>query len=243
MEPLTLGLSEILAAFMLGLGGSTHCLSMCGGINTTLVLGSTDQPSKRRLYVPLFSLGRISSYAMAGLAVGSVSFALQSQNNLFGPVARIASGLLLLAMACYIGRWWMGISKLEASAAKVWKHIQPVTSQFIPVKSGFSALALGGLWGWLPCGLVYSALSWAVLAPHPAGSALLMFCFGVGTLPAMLGAGYFADQFAKYLRRDSVRTLAAMLLVAFALWTIANGVQHLLPQQGDAHSHHHMGSI
>ncbi len=238
MEVTVLGFGEVLAAFMLGLGGSTHCLSMCGGINTTLVLGASEDASRRRLYVPLFSLGRITSYAMAGLAVGSLSFALQTQNNMFGPMARIVSGILLLAMACYIGRWWMGISKLEASAARLWKHIQPITYQFIPVKSSLGALALGGLWGWLPCGLVYSALSWAALAPHPAGSALLMFCFGLGTLPAMLGAGYFADQLAVYLRKDSVRNIAAILLIAFATWTIYSGVQHLIPQEGGAHSQH-----
>lgn len=227
---------DLLAAFLLGLAGSTHCLTMCGGVHSVLALQKQPRPddsivasstgmvnaSESINNVALFSLGRVLSYGLAGLALGSVSQVLQMAAPSIVPWARLLSGLLLLALAFYAGRWWMGLARVEKLAGVFWKAIQPATAALFPPRSGFAALGLGALWGWIPCGMVYSALAWAVLAGPPVHAFTLMLFFGLGTLPAMLSAGAMSRGMANVLEKTAVRNAGALLLLCFALWTIAD---------------------
>ncbi len=243
--------ADILTAVLLGLAGSGHCLTMCGGVNSVVLL--RDQPSatsadsliasstapQSTLMIPLFSIGRITSYAFAGFLLGSVGLAVQTLGKGVMHWAHLFAGVLLLAMAAYTGRWWMGLTKLEALMAKPWQLLQPLTSQLIPARTPQAALLLGALWGWLPCGLVYSALAWSALSGGPLQSAALMFAFGLGTLPSMLGAGFFAHQLAGLLQRHNVQQAAAILLLLFALYTIYSALAGL--SAGELNHHHSMG--
>ncbi len=60
----------------------------------------------------------------------------------------------------------------------------PLASKAIPVNSPAKALSLGVIWGWLPCGLVYSTLTWALASGSIVSGASIMLFFGLGTLPA-----------------------------------------------------------
>ncbi|MFN2361069.1 MAG: sulfite exporter TauE/SafE family protein, partial [Marinobacter sp.] len=82
------------------------------------------------------------------------------------------------------------------------------------------ALALGALWGWLPCGLVYSTLGWAALQPTVPSAALTMVFFGLGTLPSMLATGYAANWIRDLKSSQSFRKLSGVLLILFGLWTM-----------------------
>lgn len=221
---------------MIGIAGSSHCLTMCGGVNS-IMLTSSAVGWRKTSYTVLFNLARICSYAMAGLALGSLSFAIQGLSPKITLVTRVLAGLMLLAMACYIGRWWQGLVYIERIGAKLWCYIQPVAKQFIPVRSAGGAIKLGLLWGWMPCGLVYSVLAWAVLAADPVRSGLLMFSFGLGTLPAMLGAGLIAQTLLNGLRHPLARQLMALTLLVFGVWSIAMALRagfSEIPMQ-----HHH----
>ncbi|MFK8021387.1 MAG: sulfite exporter TauE/SafE family protein [Pseudomonadales bacterium] len=239
--------ADMVSAFMLGLLGSGHCLSMCGGVHGLLlldkqpqqgdVIASSSPASFPLLYVPLFSIGRVMSYGLAGLALGSVSFSIQSLGFHFAVIAKLLAGLMLAAMACYTGRWWMGLTKLEALTSVVWRYLQPATSSLMRPSSPQVVFMLGALWGWMPCGLVYSALSWSMLSPDPVGSAALMLIFGVGTLPAMLAAGLTAQRFVEFLNNSFVRNSAALMLLVFALWTIGGALSMLLADGSMAHHH------
>ena len=113
-------------------------------------------------------------------------------------------------MAAYVGRWWQGLAVLEKLGAPVWAVLQPFASQLLPVRSAPAALAAGALWGWLPCGLVYTTLAWAMLAETPLESALRMLFFGLGTMPAMLGSGLLVDKLAGF---SVIRCLVYWLVV------------------------------
>ncbi len=244
---------DLLAAFMLGLAGSTHCLTMCGGVHSVLALNK--QPSANGSVVAsslggeaisnvaMFSLGRVLSYGLAGLALGSVSHVLQLAAPAMVPWARLLSGLLLLALAFYAGRWWMGLGRVEKLASIFWKAIQPATASLFPPRSGSGALGLGALWGWIPCGMVYSALAWAVLAGPPLHASMLMLFFGLGTLPAMLSAGALSRGLADVLEKSAVRNAGAMLLLCFALWTIVDSALAInaiaLSDAGSIQHQHH----
>lgn len=248
--------ADLLAAFMLGLAGSTHCLTMCGGVHSVLALNKRPSPddsviaSSRGMAnaieslnnVAFFSLGRVLSYGLAGLALGSVSQVLKVAAPEIVPWARLLSGVLLLALAFYAGRWWMGLARVEKLATYFWQAIQPATAALFPPRSGFAALGLGALWGWIPCGMVYSALAWAVLAGPPVHAFALMLFFGFGTLPAMLSAGAMSRGLADVLEKATVRNAGAILLLCFALWTIYEStlaIKAVTIVDGSAMQHQH----
>jgi len=135
---------------------------------------------------------------------------------------------MMVLLGLYLSGWWNVLNHLERAGARIWKKMAPWTRNFIPVDNPFKAIALGMLWGWLPCGLVYSALAWSVGADSAGTGALLMACFGLGTLPAMLGIGIFTHSLGEFARSRNTRSVAALLLIAFGVWTVASPVSMLI---------------
>jgi uncharacterized protein len=222
----------LLSAFMLGFFGSAHCLGMCGGLASALGLNTapptkniiathnrSSQTSGHPLFLLAYNIGRISSYCMAGLIVGSLGFWLSKQLAALEVLRYLAASMLIL-MGLYLGQWFNGILWTEKLGSKLWPYIQPLSKRFIPIKSLKDAFFVGIVWGWLPCGLVYSALIWASLEASTLGSALIMLAFGLGTLPSMLASGLFAQQLSGFIRQLWFRSTAALLMITFGLWSM-----------------------
>lgn len=217
----------LLSALILGVLGSGHCLGMCGGLMGALTLAIPPEQRARRLQLLLaYNLGRICSYALAGLLLGLAGWALASS-----PAAlalRVVAGLLMIVMGLYLAGWWSGLTRIEALGRGLWRFIQPLTRRFMPVTSLPRALVLGGLWGWLPCGLVYSTLLWAASQGNALHSAALMFTFGLGTLPVLIATGLAAERLTALLRRQGIRMAGGVLVILFGLWTLPGPHQHWL---------------
>ena len=215
------------SALILGLLGGGHCLGMCGGLMGALTLAIPPEQRGRRMRLLLaYNLGRILSYACAGLLLGLAGWAVASS-----PAAlalRVVAALLLIAMGLYLAGWWSGLTRIEALGRGLWRHIQPVASRLLPVSSMPRALLLGALWGWLPCGLVYSTLLWAASQGNAGYSAALMLAFGVGTWPVLLATGLAAERVNALLRRRSVRVAGGVLVMLFGVWTLPGPHQHWL---------------
>ncbi|WP_060508218.1 sulfite exporter TauE/SafE family protein [Pseudomonas sp. NBRC 111124] len=215
------------SALVLGLLGGGHCLGMCGGLMGALTLAIPPEQRGRRLRLLVaYNLGRILSYACAGLLLGLAGWALASS-----PAAmalRVVAALLLISMGLYLAGWWSGLTRIEALGRGLWRHIQPVASRLMPVSSMPRALLLGALWGWLPCGLVYSTLLWAASQGNAGYSAALMLGFGLGTWPILLATGLAAERVNALLRRRSVRMAGGVLVILFGLWTLPGPHQHWL---------------
>jgi sulfite exporter TauE/SafE len=94
-------------------------------------------------------------------------------------------------------------------------------------------LLLGALWGWLPCGLVYSALALAITQSSPWIAAGGMVAFGLGTLPVVLVAGIAAQQLTRVLQKRNIRMGLAVLIIIYGLWTIFGNLG------GHSGNHHH----
>ena len=209
----------LISALILGLLGGGHCLGMCGGLMGALTLAIPPEQRGRRLQLLLaYNLGRILSYATAGLLFGLAGWAVASSPAAM--LLRIVAGLLLISMGLYLGGWWSGLTRIEAIGRGLWRHIQPVASRLLPVSSLPRALLLGALWGWLPCGLVYSTLLWAASQGDALDSGLLMLVFGLGTWPVLLATGMAAERLTALLRRRGVRMAGGLLVVLFGLWTL-----------------------
>jgi sulfite exporter TauE/SafE len=199
---------------------------MCGGISASLSM-AIPVGSRFRLRQTLillgYNAGRISSYALIAALVATVSTTAADQWASMGLLLRSLAGLLIIAMGLSMGQWWQGIRHIERVGAPVWKRLAPLTRRFMPVKNPGQALILGMLWGWLPCGLIYSTLGWAALQPTVGSAALTMVFFGLGTLPSMLATGYAAGWIRKLQGKLMFRKVAGSLLILFGVWTIPFG--------------------
>lgn len=209
----------LISALILGLLGGGHCLGMCGGLMGALTLAIPPERRAQRLRLLLaYNLGRILSYAAAGLIIGLAGWALASSPA--AKLLRVIAGLLLIAMGLYLAGWWSGLTRVETLGRGLWRHLQPVAKGLLPVASVPRALLLGALWGWLPCGLVYSTLLWAASQGDVLHSGLLMLAFGLGTWPVLIATGLAAERLGALLRRRGVRLAGGLLVIIFGLWTL-----------------------
>lgn len=213
-------INDFLAALMIGLLGAGHCLGMCSGIASAITFSNKAEQSKLSslLSIILYNIGRVSSYSLAGFIFAGSSSALIL---FFGGkealvYLRLLAAVLMLFLALYISRLWFGLLKLEQAGQFVWQFIKPIAQHFIPLKHPIFAFPLGFLWGWLPCGLVYSTLSWAASSGSAFNGLIIMFAFGLGTMPAMLSVGSLSQQLKYYLNHHLFRYGSGALLGLFA---------------------------
>ncbi len=209
-----------LSALVVGLLGGVHCVGMCGGIVGAISLGMPGEVRRGRWGMLLaYNLGRIASYTAAGAVAGGLGFFFSG----LLPVRHAQQALLALAgvfmilLGLYLGGWWNLLLRVEQAGGRLWKRIEPLGRGLLPARRPGQALLLGALWGWLPCGLVYSVLIWSVSAGGAGQGALLMLAFGLGTLPNLLAMGAAATQLQGLARRPWVRRLAGGLIILFGL--------------------------
>lgn len=217
-----------LTAFIAGLLGGVHCLGMCGGIVGALTFGIKDDNDNNKLkqlpYLLAYNSGRIFSYTLAGTLVGGVSMLAANLTALrsFQYGLEVLAALFMILLGLYLGGWWNGLRKIEQAGGVIWKHIEPISRQFIPVKSPTQALILGSLWGWLPCGLVYTILFWSISTGSAIEGGLLMLSFGLGTLPLLLAMGVFAAALSSFIQKRWVRITAGSMVIAFGVFSLLN---------------------
>jgi len=212
---------DFFSAFVIGLLGSGHCLVMCGGISTMLTTAISDTSRfKQSAIILAYNFGRIASYSLIGALVAFTSSMATKNIGLPVSLLKTFSGIFLILLGLYLGQWLMWLSHVEQVGKRVWRYISPHTKKFIPIKNIRSAFSLGALWGWLPCGLVYSTLTWALASADVVNGALIMFFFGLGTLPALLSVSLGTISIKSLLSNTLFRKLAAILVILYGLYTI-----------------------
>lgn len=212
---------DFFSAFVIGLLGSGHCLVMCGGISTMLTTAISDTSRfKQSAIILAYNFGRIASYSLIGALVAFTSSMATKNIGLPVSLLKTFSGIFLILLGLYLGQWLMWLSHVEQVGKRVWRYISPHTKKFIPIKNIRSAFSLGALWGWLPCGLVYSTLTWALASADVVNGALIMFFFGLGTLPALLSVSLGTISIKSLLSHTLFRKLAAILVILYGLYTI-----------------------
>lgn len=244
-------LEIIVSGFILGLMGSGHCIAMCGGIISSLSvstnsnfkthdridipINNVNQKKSKWLSILLYQVGRISSYTIAGLLVGTAG-------NLFGtsvedltsiPLLKILSALLIIIMGFNIARIPLRIFNIENIGKYLWVAIKPYSRRFLPVDKPYKALLLGGLWGWLPCGLVYTSLGYAVANADSLSSATFMFAFGLGTLPSTLLMSGMSMKLKKMLNALIVIRITGAIFIIIGVYMLIN-----LANNPSVHMHH-----
>lgn len=228
--------ASYIAAFLVGLLGGVHCVGMCGGIVGALCLGleqntsgvsssekNSEVQNKTRHALPYllsYNAGRISSYTLAGVLMGSIGWLSSHLLDIYAlqQILQVLAAVFMLALGLYIAGWWKVLARVEQFGGSViWKRLQPLSQRFMPVKTYQQAFALGLVWGWLPCGLVYSVIIWTIATQSPLEGGLLMFSFGLGTLPNLLLMGMFASTLNRFIQQPWVRQVAGILIMSFAV--------------------------
>ena len=229
----------LVSAFTMGLMGAGHCAGMCGGIATALSFGARQASHRTALamlpIVSAYNVGRLTSYALAGALfgwIGSLGWSLLTPDDAVRYSRYIGFGFML-ALGLYLTGWWQGLAYLERLGSLVWRRIEPLGRRFLPVTRPDQAALVGLVWGWLPCGMVYTGLSWAFASGGALKGAYIMLAFGAGTLPALMTMGFGGSWLSGWLRNRTVRMVAGVLVMALAFYIL------LFPP---GHQHHQHGS-
>lgn len=209
---------SLFAALLVGLLGGGHCAGMCGGIVGAVSMSMPGSRPQWRLLLA-YNLGRIGSYGIAGViagAVGASSFFLQHLLPV-GKILYALANIMLILLGLYLANFWHGVIALERIGTVLWKRLQPFSKRWLPVRNIAQAGMLGAIWGWLPCGLVYSVLIAALATGSPAQGGLLMLAFGIGTLPTLLAMGMAAVRLKAWLQRLWVRRVSGLAVLLFGV--------------------------
>lgn len=214
---------SFLLAFLLGLSSSFHCIGMCGGIISALSLSlpaqTKGQPLRLFGLLCAYNIGRIGSYSLAGGIVGYLAYLspLSAISNSAYIILQCLAAAFLVGLGMHIAGWFPQMKKLESAGLLLWKYLQPLGRRFIPANTIPRAIMVGMVWGWLPCGLVYSVLLWTLSSTDPLKGALYMFMFGLGTLPSMLSTGLASNAIVRISGLIKLRTAAGILIIILGL--------------------------
>ena len=219
--------SGFLAVFLIGLLGGVHCAGMCGAIVSALSLQTPRPVGKQSPVWPLhlaYNLGRISSYAIAGALMGALGSLGLLLNNWL-PVQMIlyvGANLMMVALGLYLTGLTRTLAFVERAGQWLWRRVQPSTRRFLPVRGVAQAFPLGMLWGWLPCGLVYSLLAMTLLSGSALRGAAIMLAFGLGTLPNLMLAGLLLVRFRSAIQGRALRLGSGLIVLGFGVWGLFN---------------------
>jgi sulfite exporter TauE/SafE len=215
--------ASYLAALVMGLFSSLHCIGMCGSIIGTLTfsLSPETRNNKARLFSIVFNynLGRIISYGLAGAVVGVLEsfLSLPFTQGQAHRLLQVVSAAIMTGAGLYLAGWFPRFAYIEKLGIRFWKLIEPFGRKLIPVKTRIQALLFGMVWGWLPCGLIYTALALAATTGNIVHSAITMFAFGLGTLPAVMGVGIMTPLLTRLSRAQRFKRIVGVLFIVFAL--------------------------
>lgn len=238
---------SLLPIFMIGLLGSVHCVGMCGGIVSAFSIASPTRrnfpiavtahtaamPATRALDSSLrvisYNIGRIGSYAVAGAIAGGLAGGARA---LAGASVLQMGGywlanVMLVLLGLYLMDAWSGLTRLESAGQLIWRRINPLTKYLLPLDSPAKLLAVGALWGWLPCGMVYSVLLTAMFTGSALAGASVMLAFGLGTLPTLFAMGLLGTKLKAWMQRRAVRVASGLIVLSFGvlgLVRVANGL-------------------
>jgi sulfite exporter TauE/SafE len=215
-------LPTLSAAFLAGLLGSAHCIGMCGGISGLFAVNASVASLRDNLVFALtYNLGRVISYAVLGIIVGTFGSVVVKASPGIASGVRILSGVVIVLVGLKVAFDLRTLLAIERMGASLWSRIAPLAKGLIPVTNLPRAFGLGLVWGWLPCGLVYSVLLIAATSADSRDGAMIMLVFGLGTMPAMIMTGLGAARLAQVMRRKSARVGLGLLIVTLGLLTIA----------------------
>ncbi|RUM65886.1 MAG: sulfite exporter TauE/SafE family protein [Sulfurospirillum sp.] len=222
----TINLLSIMTIAFLGSFG--HCVGMCGGIVLAYTSTKVDDrwgKAKQAIAHLSYSLGRILTYTMLGAIFGYIGGVATFNNIANGTLWIVAGIFMILAGLSLIGKVKF-LTLIEHSFSKS-KWYQESFRKLLHSRSLSSFFILGMLNGLLPCGFVYFFAITAASTGSAFWGAVVMFIFGISTIPALFSLGFFVGLFKQTSLRNTMIKLAAILVIAYGIFTIYHGYKYI----------------
>jgi len=222
-------------AFIMGLAGSLHCIGMCGPLALSLPVSHNNNLSRISGGL-IYNSGRILSYTSMGLifgSLGNVIIAPKWQNSL-----SIGLGMIIL-LYLLIPKKYFHLST-AATLGKPFMLLRQQLGKLFQSKKLSSLLFIGVLNGFLPCGLVYLALTSSIISASPVNGAMFMLFFGLGTFPMMFATVLMGNYLNQSLRQKIHKAVPALLFFMAVLLILRGmnlGIPFISPETGAAHHH------
>jgi len=206
------------------LGSFGHCIGMCGGIVIAYSSRKIDDNWSnftQTLAHLIYSFGRITTYVMLGVIFGAIGGVVQFNGYTTAGMTIIAGIFMILAGLSLLGKLKF-LTKLEHSfsSSKIYRDI---FSHVLNSKSLYSFYILGLLNGLLPCGLVYFFAVTAASTGSPFWGGVVMFVFGISTIPALFSLGFFTQLLNRGSMRKLMMNMASIIVILFGVYTIYRG--------------------
>lgn len=216
--------SDLAQLFVFGLVMSAgHCLGMCGPLACAASLPKVSPTTSRWSSiqsVTAYHVGRLSSYALLGIALGTISSFVPSATNTIVWQAVLS---FLAAAALF----WVGVSLLGAArfatlpvlggfSRWLFKSVGGANGQ----RSVWQRFGLGMANGFLPCGPVYTVAFAALAAGGPWRGAVAMVTFGAGTVPLLVALAFGVRWTGLRWRSNMHRVSAAIALLMASQLTL-----------------------
>ncbi|MCT4644174.1 MAG: sulfite exporter TauE/SafE family protein [Carboxylicivirga sp.] len=219
----------IIEGFIVGFFGSLHCVGMCGPLALALPL-PTNTVTQKATGALLYNVGRAFTYGLLGLIFGLLGAGLKLSG--IQQWVSIACGVIMILSVVL-----PGVVKVPKSTNKVSSSIYSTLKKKIGDslnrKKLSNLLVIGVLNGFLPCGLVYVAITRAITTESINDSILFMVAFGFGTLPLMFAVAYFANiiksRFLHKLRK-AIPIFIIILGLLFILRGMNLGIPYISPE-------------
>ncbi|MEG4813727.1 urease accessory protein UreH domain-containing protein [Microcoleus sp. K5-D4] len=218
-------LDLLLIAILGFLGSFGHCAGMCGPLTMAFSLSNSrnDKLATFRFHL-LLNLGRITAYALVGAAIGGLGSVLIAGGLLAGTGSELRRTIALLTGTMLI---WFGVGQIKPNLLPGLPRLHPLShdrvgqamSKLSAQKNWWVPIALGLLWGLIPCGFLYAAQIKAAETGNPVLGAATMLAFGLGTLPTMLGVSFFAGRLSADKRSQLFRA-GGWVTVAIGILTL-----------------------
>jgi len=197
-------------ALMIGFMTSFHCVGMCGALVLSYTIQDTalGRPSYRSHF--WYGLGKTLSYTVIGAAFATLGGIVAFTPWLRGVIA-IAAGVFLILFGLNV----LGLIRLRLQLRTPAALMRFIGRQYKKHSHPFVIGLVNGLM--IVCGPLQAMYILAAGTGDPLQGAALLFCFGIGTLPVMLGFGVFASTLAKSVGPKLVKFSSVVVMVMGAV--------------------------
>ena len=221
----------LISAWLVGALGGLHCIAMCGGFMGAIAArdaaGAMPLRAARAIVISQAGshAGRLFMYAIIGALFGALGATLIASIDLL-PLQRatyaIANALLLVLGAGLMLRM-PALPMLQRLGMRAFAPLLRAIRPLLRRSDALGRVAMGLIWGLMPCALIYSALPMALVAGGWWQGALVLAAFGLGTLPNLMATGLALGRARRLLATATLRNVAALALIAFGtagLWRV-----------------------